>query len=187
MFNISFRRPVQWQWANPGNLRNNELMNKDFCWATEKETMNYFPSQGPPTRDAWCILSNSKWGHSLSPLHHYPHDEAGVGDLVVVSGVAVHQLDIEWELGQGDVGVNIVMGGTHPLHLDLDNNDEGESVMKSCLPVCWRSQMIQTWPHSIVRLPGTCGSPCCKPRHNLSWSILAVLWWSNVDYWWSGV
>ena len=51
---------------------------------------------------------------------HYPHDQAGVGDLVVVGGVAVHQLHVEGELGQGDVAVHIVLVSSHPLHLDLN-------------------------------------------------------------------
>ena len=50
----------------------------------------------------------------------YPHDEAGVGNLVVVGGVAVHQLHVEGELGQGDVAVHIVLVSSHPLHLDLN-------------------------------------------------------------------
>ena len=71
--------------------------------------------------DAYKAIQSVQDSHSNL---HYPHDQAGVGDLVVVGGVAVHQLHVEGELGQGDVGVNIVVFCAHPLHLDLKGNDD---------------------------------------------------------------
>ena len=50
---------------------------------------------------------------------HYPHNEAGVGDVIVVGGVGVHQLDREGELGQRDIVVDVVVRIIHPLHRQL--------------------------------------------------------------------
>ena len=71
--------------------------------------------------DAYKAIQSVQESHSNL---HYPHDEAGVGNLVVVGGVAVHQLHVKGELGQRDVGVNIVVFRAHPLHLDLIGNDD---------------------------------------------------------------
>ena len=49
----------------------------------------------------------------------YPHDKAGVGNVVVVCAVGVHELDVEGELGQRDVVVDVMMRVVKPLHLDL--------------------------------------------------------------------
>ena len=51
--------------------------------------------------------------------HIYPHNEPGVGDVIVVRAVGVHQLHSEGELGQGDVVVDVVVGVVQPLHRDL--------------------------------------------------------------------
>ena len=50
---------------------------------------------------------------------HYSHNKSGVGDVIVVRAVGVHQLHSEGELGQGDVVVDVVVRIIQPLHRDL--------------------------------------------------------------------
>ena len=55
----------------------------------------------------------------LGTLHIYPHNEARVGDVIVVSAVGVHQLHSEAELGEGDVVVDVVVRVVQPPQRDL--------------------------------------------------------------------
>ena len=56
----------------------------------------------------------------MSAWHHTNlHDKARVSNIIVVSAVGVHQYYIEWELCQGDVGINIGVRLVQPLHLNL--------------------------------------------------------------------
>ena len=95
-------------------------MNNILSKRETKETKDH-----PPTMmlDASQAILSIKISKSHSSLY-YPHDEAWVGDLIVVGGVAVHQLHVECKLSQGDVGVNVVVFGSHPLHLDLMGKKE---------------------------------------------------------------